>query len=304
MLLETLRRFLGGARPPRARQTITVDRQRPAPTTITLASAMTPTDALLALVELIDLPTDTPVIVVPSVASRPGAGAHPHVVAALLRTLGSRATLGLPASTSQPVRGRWERLAFRRGAGVVILGRGGWDRITLPEDGFLLDEVYLPAEVIDADSRIFIPAVGDSDLALGFARQIAHPHTRLRARGSDQRTRLDVEVAAALPANYLLDASRLTGIAANLCAWTSDPLSAELVGVALQRLMDVNRGYESVSTWEDERVQSATEVGIGPAAGSDIILRAPAQGLGLDPVVNFLGDELGCNVERIGGENL
>lgn len=302
MVLETVRRLFGAIRPPQVRNTFAAEPQGVTVSVMTLASAMSPAEALQALTQYIDLPAAARVVVVPSVASRPGAGAHPHVIAALLNRLCGRATLGLPTGTPLPIRRRWEQLAVERGAQFAILGSAGWDRVTLPDVGFMLDEVYLPAEVTDASARIFVPALGDSTMALGFARQIAHPHTRMRARGSDKRTHLDVEVAAALRANYLLDASRLTGIAANLCFWTTDALSAELAGIAVQRLMDVTRGYESVSTWERQRVQVATEIGIGPAGGTDIVLRAPRQGPGLEPVVTFLRDELGCKVERVNGE--
>ncbi|HEX2280342.1 MAG TPA: hypothetical protein VHG52_01145 [Thermomicrobiales bacterium] len=298
MILEVIRHAFGAVSPPHPRKTL----ERPPPMTsgfvLTLASSSTPSGALERLLQSIELPAGARTLVVPSVAVRQGTGAHPALVASLLDVLGARAVLGIPAGTAQPIRRRWTNLAAGRGVSCLTLGTLGWDRVELSGDAYMLDEVLLPAELADADARIFIPAIGDEPLALGFTRRIVHPHTRLRARGNANRDRLDAEIASTVTARYLLDASRLRGdIPASACFWTADALTAELAGVGLRRLMDSLGGIESVSAWEHERIQAATELGQGPAAGKDIVLRAERDGEASQQIAESLRDELGCRIE-------
>lgn len=256
---------------------------------------MTPRSSIEHLLATVTLPADGRVLIVPSMAERPGTGAHPQLVAGLLNHFGTRATLGVPTGTPKPLRRRWMGLARAHGAQPVGLGDAGWDRVVLPGEAYMLDEVLIPAELADADHLIFVAAHTDETLGLGFVRRIAHPHSRLRARGTSERVRLDAEIASAVRARYILDGTRLAGgVPTNLCAWVSDPLTTELLGLGLRRYIDTRRGYESVTAWEHERVQAATELGLGPAVGSEIVLRADRE---IADIANFLGDELGCPVE-------
>lgn len=304
MILDLFRNAVAAVRPPRAGRILALPCRDISGSILTLTSATTPAEALNRLARAVQLPASDSVLVVPSTALRSGAGAHPQVVAGLLEALGSQAMLGTPASTPQPVQRRWEGLAAGRGARSLTLGAAGWDRVELAGEAFLLDEVLVPAELADAGDLIFVPAIGDEALALGFVRGIVHPHTRMRARGNANRTRLDAEIAATVSAHYLLDASRLHGsISASVCLWADDALSAELAGVGIQRLVDTRRGFESVSAWEHERVQAATELGLGPPAGDAIVLRAERDGGPSERIAGFLRDELSCRVEWIEGED-
>ncbi len=289
---------LRSLRPPRTRHRVDAPGARAAEAVVVLASGLTPQLAVERLLRLIDLPDSQEIMLLPSVASRPGRGTHPQVAAALLGQLGRRASLGLPTGTSMPVRRRWENLARRLGARPTTLGQAGWDRIDFPPD-YLLDAAYLPAEVLDAGRRIAIPALGDESLALGFWGEIVHPHTRLRSAGK-HRNRLMAELSTTVPASYLLDASRLPGgVATNLMAWTDDPVAAELVGLGIRRYVEDAQGYETSGPWENERIQAAAELGPGPASGSDLLLRVDDSTSGSRATADYLADQLSSRIEWV-----
>jgi hypothetical protein len=292
-----LRSLIMAIRKPAPGQRLPMPRFDSGHSSITLALGRTPQSAVEHLVSATGLPVGQPVLVVPSVATKPGQGAHPQVVATLLAHLGHEATLGVPHGTAMPLRRRWERMAHNAGCQSVRLGDAGWDAIDLDDDAFLLDQVLVPAEFTDFERRLFVPALRDEALALGFLRTIVHPHSRLRARSSANRARLDVEVARAANGSFLLDATRLPGLlATNLLVWADDPLSTELVALGIQRFIDVAQGLESISVWEHHRVQAATELGIGPATGNDIVLNVRKSDAGMHALVEFLATELGCSV--------
>ena len=296
-MLTGLRSLMIALRKPTPRQRLSMPQLDAGSYSVTLAAGRTPQAAVEHLAGATGLPGGQPLLVVPSVAAKPGQGAHPQVVATLLAHLGHGATLGIPHGTVMPLRRRWERLARNAGCQVVRLGDAGWDAIEIDDDASMLDEVFLPAELVDFDRRLFIPALRDEALALGFVRAIAHPHSRLRARSSADRVRLDVEVACAAGGSFLLDATRLPGLlATNLVVWADDPLSTELVAIGIQRFMDISRGIESIGAWENPRVQAATEMGIGPATGDDIVLNVRRSDTGMHALVEFLATELGCSV--------
>lgn len=292
-MLQRLRRFAGSFKPPEPQATLPLPARQTAPFQVILAAAMTPASAVEALIDMSTLPESGSVLVVPSVASRPGQGAHPHLVARLLVELGERATLAVPAGTPRPVRGRWERLARERGAGVVTPGDAGWDAIRLPDVGYRLDEVLVPAELELFQHRIAIPAFTDSGMVMGFLRHLVHPHTALRVRQHAEPERLQAELARAISCSWLLDGTRLPGvIPANLAIWSEHPLAAELVGIGVQRYIDFRQGYESSGTWERHQIQAAAELGEGPATGSDLVLKVNAE----SDVTSFVAEDIGCEV--------
>ena len=301
-LLDSLRDIASLFRPPAPRRGLPVPAVVDLPAVVSLASGRSPAesvDNLIALSPTLDAAT---VLVIPSVASRPGQGAHPHVVAALLLLLGPRATLAMPHGTSAPVRRRWERLARDRDASTIRLGETGWDAVVLDDDAYMLDRVLLPAEIHEFDHCIAVPALGDDTLALGFLREVVHPHTRLRARGNPARERLDVEVARAATMTYLLDASRLPGaLSTHLACWAPDALSAELVGQSIRRYLESARGFETIGSWEHKRVQAATEIGFGLQNGDDLVLQVQESDARLRDLVTFIARDLTCQVVwRIG----
>jgi hypothetical protein len=299
-MLAWLRSLMMAARKPAPGQRLSMPPLDAGPGTLVLAAGRTPQSAVEHLAGSAGLPSGRPLLVVPSVATKPGHGAHPQVVATLLVQSGQGATLGIPHGLAMPLRRRWERLAHNAGSQVVRLGDAGWDVIEMDDDALMLDQVFLPAELNDFDQLLFVPALRDEALALGFVRAIAHPHSRLRARSSAQRLRLDVEVARASNGKFLLDATRLPGLlATNLVVLADNPLSTELVALGIHRFMDIARGIESVSAWEHPRVQAATELGIGPASGDDILLHVWRADSGVHSLVEFLTTELGCSVAWI-----
>lgn len=296
--MDSIRSLFGAFRRPRSLRTLTPPARGDGDFVVTLATGPTPRAAAERLLTLVGAPQNETVLLLPSMPSRPPSGSHPQVVAALIETLGSRARLGIPAGTALPIRRRWANLASGLGGQAVTLGQQGWDRIALERAEFQLDEVFLPSELRDASMRLAIPALRDEGLVLGFWRQIAHPHTRLRVRGNENRARLEVELCAAVQSTYVLDANRLAnGLATNLVAWTEDPVAAELVGLGMRRYFEAAQGHESVSPWEDEQVQAATEIGLGPLAGSNLLLRADSASSQAREIANYLVDELGCRVE-------
>lgn len=294
-VLETLRSL----RPPNARRSLAVVGRPTGEAVVTLAGGLTPQAAIERLLQLVDMPEDAPVLVMPSIANRPPSGTHPQVAAGLLNTLRSRATVGIPAGTALPVRRRWQYLARQSEALPVSLGQDGWDRVQFQGDGYRLDAAFMPAELTDAATRIVIPALMDDALALGFWSEIAHPHTRLRMHGPN-RDRMMAELSTAARANYLLDASRLPGgLALNLLAWTDDPVAAELVGLGIRRFVEDAEGHESVGPWENARVQAAAELGHGPLSGSTLLLRIDASLDTLRTIADSLVDQLDCGIEWV-----
>lgn len=290
-MLEKLRQVTGSFRPPEPQATLPLPPRSAAPFHIALAAASTPAGSVEKLLD--NLPESGSVLVLPSVASRPGQGAHPHLVARLLVELGARATLAVPRGTPGPVRGRWERLARDRGAGFARLGDAGWDAVELPETGYRLDRVLLPAELERFQHRIAVPAIGDSGMVLGFLRQLVHPHTAMRVRQHAESDRLQAELVSAIPCSWLLDASRLpAAIPANVAIWSEHPVPAELVGVAIQRYIDFRQGYESSGSWERPQIQAATELGEGPANGNDLMLKVSEE----SELTRFIAQDLGCEV--------
>lgn len=268
-----------------------------------LAGGLTPESAVERLLQLIDVPEVEPILVLPSMANRPASGTHPRVAAGLLSAVRSRAVAGIPSGTALPVKRRWEHLAKTLAAQTVTLGRDGWDRVEFPGGGHRLDAAFLPAEVTDAATVIVMPALRDDALALGFWREIVHPHSRLRTHRTD-RGRMIAELSTTVRASYLLDASRLpAGLPITLLAWTDNPVTAELVGLGIRRYLEDVEGYESVGPWENARVQAAAELGHGPLAGSAILLRADASMDGTRTIAVYLADQLDCGIEWVTGRS-
>jgi hypothetical protein len=302
-MINSLRRVASAFRRPRSRRTLPHPSWDSDTAVICLAAAQTPAEAARSVLKLAGIHDQTPTLVVPSMATRPGRGAHPHFVASLLDTLEATTDIGVPPSTPASVRRRWEQLAAQYGAGSVRLGSAGWDRVELAREAFFLDEVYLPSELHAYPRVIAVPALADEALALGFLREIAHPHTRMRARGTSRRNRLDAEIASAAKLAFVIDGSRLPGVVAtNIAVWAPDPLSAELAGAGLRRFIDAARGYESVSAWEHERVQAATELAIGPATGAAMLIRAEEANRAVRPVAEYLANELSCRITWVAEE--
>lgn len=266
-----------------------------------MAGGMTPAQAVENLLAWITSIGMEPVLVLPSMARRPQSGTHPRVIVALLDRIQPRATLGIPGGTAMSIKRRWEHLARRQSVATMTLGRSGWDRVEFQGDVYRLDAAYMPAEVTDAASRLVVPALGDDALALGFWREIAHPHTRLRTHNSE-RQRMLAELSTVVRAHYLLDATRLpAGLSTNLVAWTDNPVVAELVALGIRRYADDARGSESVGPWENERVQAAAEIGHGPLSGSSILLRADPSLDAVRLISVYLADQLGCGIEWLTG---
>lgn len=290
-MLERLRRLTGSFRPPTPQATLPLPPRQVTPFHVSLASASTPAGAVEGLLD--NVPETGSVLVLPSVVSRPGQGAHPHLVARLLVELGARATLAVPKDTPGPVRGRWERLARDRGTGFVRLGDAGWDMVALPDAGYRLDGVLLPAELERFQHRIAVPAFGDSGLVLGFLRRLVHPHTAMRVRQHAESDRLQTELASAVSCSWLLDATRLpSAIPANLAIWSEHPVSAELMGIAIQRYIDFRQGYESSGSWEHPQIQAAAELGEGPATGRDMVMHVAGE----SDLTRFIAQDLGCEI--------
>jgi len=299
-MLTGLRSLIMAVRKPVPRQRLSMPPIGDKRSSVTLAAGRTPDAAVEHLARATALPVGQSLLVVPSVATRPGQGAHPQVIATLLAMLGQQAMLGIPHGTAMPIRRRLERLANDAGCQAVRLGEAGWDAVAVDDSAFMLDQILLPAELADFDQGLFVPGLRDEALALGFVRTIVHPHSRLRVRSSAERERLDVEVSRATSGFFLLDATRLPGLlATNLVVWADDPLAMELVALGIQRFIDIARGFESVSAWEHRRVQAATELGIGPATGDDIVLNVRKSDTGMQALIEFLVTELGCTVSWI-----
>lgn len=236
-------------------------------------------------------------VVLPSMVNRPQSGSHPHVVAALLDGMRVDATLGIPAGTAMPVKRRWEHLAKRHSTPSITLGDGGWDRVEFQGDFHRLDAAYLPAEVMDAMTRIAVPSLGDDALALGSWREQVHAHTRLRTHNTDN-SRMVAELSTLVRAHYLLDATRLpASLSLNLLVWTDNAVAAELVGLGIRRYIDDTLGDESVGPWENRRVQAAAEIGHGPLSGSAILLRVDPALDGVRTLAVYLADQLSCGIE-------
>ncbi|MBA2454905.1 MAG: hypothetical protein H0V47_17195 [Chloroflexia bacterium] len=270
---------------------------------MTLVGGLTPEDAVERLLQTIDVPTAEPILVLPSMPNRPASGTHPKIAAGLLSAVRSPTAVGIPDGTTLPVKRRWENLARTLEARTVTLGRRGWDRVEFPGDSYRLDAAFLPSELTDAATLIAMPALRDDALAIGFWREVAHPHTRLRMHNVD-RDWMMAELSTTLRANYLLDASRLSGgLSINLLAWTDNSVAAELVGLGIRRYLEEARGYESVGPWEHARVQAAAELGHGPMSGSAILLRADETLDGTRTIAVYLADQLGCGIEWVTARN-
>lgn len=296
-MLDTLKSLATSLRPPHPQEHLQLPVLQAGDARLALASGMTPQEAVDRLTTLAVLPETGSVLVIPSVANRPGRGAHPHLVAAMLANLGPRAVLGIPHGTPAPVRRRWEQLAAKRAGGSVRLGSAGWDAVELDGDGYRLDRVFLPVELRQFDNRLAVPAIGDASLGLGFIATVAHPHTRLRAGGTVERSRLEVEIARAVECSYLLDATRLPGlIAANLAAYAGDAVTIELAALAILRFIDHARGFETTGAWEEARVQAAAELGMGPSTGDNISLVVHEQDARLKELADFIALELSCQL--------
>lgn len=302
-MLDTLRDLARSVRPPSPERSFPVPDSGMVPAVVSMASGRTPDEAVDNVLQLAGTPAAGDVLVLPSIARRPGQGAHPHVIAALLLHFRGRATLAIGSDAPAPIRRRWERLARERETPTVYLGRAGWDEVVLADDAFMLDRVLLPAELQAYSHCIAVPALGDNALALGFLRTISHPHTRLRARGNLERERLDAEVARAANLTYLLDASRLPGsLSMHLACQAPDALSTELVGLSIRRYLDSARGFETSGSWEHRRVQAATEIGFGPQTGADLLLQVRSSDSRLGELVSFVAADLTCQVTWKGEE--
>lgn len=266
---------------------------------VTLSGGMTPQIAVERLLQLVDVPRAQPAMIVPTIANRPHPGVHPKIAAGLFDRVAPDSVLGLNRDTALPVRRRWAQLARKHDLRSTMLGDGGWDRVEFQADSYRLDAAYMPVELLDALARIVLNTLDDDALALGFWREFAHPHTRLRTHSTD-RARLDAELSTLFRAWYLLDASRLPPqLGITLVAWTDHPVAAELIGLGIRRYIDESRGHEDVGPWEHARVQASAELGHGPLTGSALLLRAEPALDAVRALCIYLADQLGCGIDWI-----
>lgn len=293
VVIDSVLEFASAFRPPEPVGSRSQPAFPVAPFAASMALGPTPASAFEQLQSMWRLPAVGRVLVMASVASRPGRGAHPHAVATLLRALDGRALLAIPARTPLPVRTRWTRLASECNATPIRFGDSGWMQVLLPDRGYRFESVMLPADLESVEHAIAVTAIGDETPAIGFLRTVSHPHTALRARRSADVAKLDAEIATAARVTYILDGSRLPGpLATNLAVVASDPLSAELVALAIRRYVDLEQGRESSGSWEQPQVQAATELGLGPSSGTELTLHVDEP----SALSRFIAGELGCTV--------
>jgi hypothetical protein len=79
-------------------------------------------------------------------------------------------------------------------------------------------------------------------------------------------------VLAGVRATYVLPLRFATPSARRIVAVTDDVVAAQLFWLAGRRISARSEAPETVSPWEDDLVQAATQLGLGPASGDQLTL--------------------------------
>jgi len=163
--------------------------------------------------------------------------------------------------------------------------RGDWDEVAVADAGGTIGSVRLPGIMTRADALFFVTSVGDfgshGPLALGMAARFVDPKRAVLARIAGDRSPRLADVALAMRPDWIL----LSGVVSRLAlvATTSDPIVAELLGLALRR-ETADPDADVPGVWEDALVQRATELGLGVGLPSHISLRTRWTDPGASPV--------------------
>jgi hypothetical protein len=246
------------------------------------------------------------VMLLPNPGTRGYPGSRPHLVAAVARHAGegSGATIALPPGTRDSVATRWQRVAEASRSEFLRLGQAGWDRVRLAQPNTALDDVFVPCELADAGVLIAFVDVNDRAGALGIWRQVVHRYSRLRAGVASLRITTAVDLAAPFSARYVLDLSSDRAVRAlSGLAWTDDIVAAELIVLAMRTVRDREAGIETLSPWEDARVQAAAERGMGVAGGNALVVRVEVGDNRAGRLAERISELLGCRVEQVSVED-
>jgi len=139
---------------------------------------------------------------------------------------------------------------------------GEWREVPLAPDS-LIPRATLPSRLVDSDNLVLLNDLRDEQelrpvIALGVWKRYLHPKQRLLVELASHRTPVDAEIAAVIrPAATVLAAS---GNSYALLTFTTDPLAAELIGLAIHWATSFSEA-ETTGPWEDAIVQRATELG-------------------------------------------
>jgi hypothetical protein len=233
------------------------------------------------------------VLVVPDTTS--GAAFDPQ--AELLRTVRERmwpapVGVGLPVWTGAAATRRWSGTTDL----VTRLGRRGWDRVELRQRIGRDRAVVIAGEATDAGMVALPVVVKHTPHAATAALRVVHDSSVVRAAGDAAGV---AELLAAIDTLFVVVAPIAAGW---LAAITDDRIAAELLGQAIYRLAEHERGVEARNPWEDEVVQRLSELRVGVVLPSSLVIQAavPDNAAGY---VARLGELIGCRVEPhpIGG---
>ncbi|MGH2562127.1 MAG: hypothetical protein ACRDJH_23960 [Thermomicrobiales bacterium] len=163
-------------------------------------------------------------------------------------------------------------------------------------DGGRLDAVPILTTIAEAGELIMInvlPATTDrASPVIGVWSRFVPLQLRLGALASGPREGLAAEIALAFRPALVVLAGEVRGIAVAVA--TVDQVAAELFGLAFAAVgRDELDPATAIGPWEDPLVQRATELGLGVAMPSEIIVRSSWLGLA--------GDDRDVFEELLGG---
>jgi hypothetical protein len=196
---------------------------------------------------------------------------------------------------------RWTALASQTGVSTVSLGDLGWYRLDLGNMGGKLNELFLPAELANAEQIIAFPGFPAGN-PVDFWRYIVHPHTRLRVSASQYRLQLAVELAAAVDADYMfrITDTHFSGKSRDqndmLVISADDPVAARLVWLCAQQFLSEDVDDETINPWEDEQIQAAAELGVGVQISSELRLCIHSATILAVSFAKFSANKLGCHL--------
>jgi hypothetical protein len=154
--------------------------------------------------------------------------------------------------------------------------RGDWVDVDIDERAPRLRTARLPRALVESDGLVGVadlralPAERPA-IALGLWARLAGTAQLIGAMLSGAREGLTAEFGLAVAPDVLIVVGLLPDTRALVGVVTTDPIAADLVGLALWQSRASSR-FEHRGPWEDPLVQRATELGLGVGLPEEILI--------------------------------
>lgn len=169
-----------------------------------------------------------------------------------------------------------------------------WMEVASDRPGVDMVRVTLPAALVRAPQRFLAcdldQVARSGPFVLDLLGRYLHPRDRVRLLSSGARQQSLAEVNLALPGSIAL--LHMSVSAGALVAITNDLILGELAALALSELV-IGRERGFTGPWEDAVVQRATELQMGVAVPSEIVIRWMPDSEAIEPMRNHIVQRLG-----------